>query len=81
MLFRLSVTVDVGELDRGPLTVGTYVGMLIVLRLSKSGIECVIWRGLAFPRCQRPKPGFWRSWLLAERAQRAIFQGFELLGT
>ena len=48
MLFRLSLTVDVGELDRGPLTVGTYVGMLIVLRLSKSGIECVILAGSCF---------------------------------
>ena len=28
MLFRLSLTVDVGELDRAPLTVGTYVEML-----------------------------------------------------
>ena len=28
MLFRLSLTVDVGELVRGPLTVGTYVEML-----------------------------------------------------
>ena len=28
MLFRLSLTVDVGELDRVPLTVGTYVEMM-----------------------------------------------------
>ena len=61
----------------GSLKIGQYIGVLVVLRLKKSGIESVILAGsslLAFVRGEISFLSYDTQSPL--RAQRAIFQGF-----